>query len=157
MPATLEWLGVNYYGPFCIGVDPATGSPGPKPRPGVFTTAIGWEVDPNGMRDWLLKLKHFGKPIYVTENGFPLEAPDLEDAERIRYLHDHMAAALQAQAEGVDLRGYFVWTLVDNFEWAFGWRTRFGLVSLDLDTLERTPKRSYRWLREVARTRRLSH
>jgi beta-glucosidase len=157
VPATLDWLGVNYYGPFCIGVDPATGSPGPKPRPGVFTTAIGWEVDPNGMRDWLLKLKHLGKPIYVTENGFPLEAPDLEDGDRIRYLHDHMAAALQAQAEGVDLRGYFVWTLVDNFEWAIGWRTRFGLVSLDLETLERTPKRSYRWLSEVARTRRLSH
>jgi beta-glucosidase len=155
VPGTLDWLGLNYYGPFCIGADPETGSPGPKPRPGVFTTAIGWEVDPAGMHRWLLKLKHAGKPLYVTENGFPLEAGDHDDVERIGYLRDHMAAALKARAEGVDLRGYFVWTLVDNFEWAFGWRTRFGLVSLDLETLDRTPKRSYRWLSEVARTRTL--
>ncbi len=162
VPGTLDWLGVNYYGPFCIGVDPATGSPAPKPRPDVFTTAIGWEVDPDGMRHWLLQLrdKGFAKPIYVTESGFPLDdlgtpGDEIDDHERIAYLRDHMAAALAARAEGVDLRGYFVWTLVDNFEWAFGWRTRFGLVSLDLETLARTPKRSYHWLTGLAHTRQL--
>ena len=152
-PATLDWLGVNYYGPFRIGIDPITGTTGPRPRAGVFTTPIGWEVDAAGMRDWLLKLRNAGKPLYVTENGFPLEAGDLEDEERIAYLRDHLAAALEARAAGVDLRGYFVWTLVDNFEWAFGWRTRFGLVALDLHTLDRTPKRSYRWLQGLARSR----
>jgi beta-glucosidase len=155
VPSTLDWIGLNYYGPFCIGVDPATGGPGPKPRAGVHTTPIGWEIDPQGMTDWLLKLKGCAKPLYVTENGYPLPAGDLEDGERIGYLHDHLAAALRARAAGVDLRGYFVWTLVDNFEWAFGWRTRFGLVSLDLETFERTPKRSYRWLAKVAQQRRL--
>ena len=160
LPGTLDWLGVNYYGPFCIGADPATGSPVPKPRQGVFTTAIGWEVDSNGMYEWLLRLRDCGKPLYVTENGFPLEdvAPpgvDIDDGERVAYLRGHMAAALRARSEGVDLRGYFIWTLVDNFEWAFGWRTRFGLVGLDLETLARTPKQSYRWLAGVAKSRQL--
>ena len=159
-PDTLDWMGVNYYGPFYIGFDEATGGPAPKPRQGRETTAIGWEIEPEGLTRWLVKLKEkgFEKPVYVTENGFPLEDERVvdgrvHDARRVAYVRDHLEATLAAREQGVDVRGYLAWTLVDNFEWSFGWRTRFGLCYLDLDTQARTPKDSYRWLQEVARNR----
>lgn len=152
-PDTLDWLGVNYYGPFYV----AAGGGEWSARPGKPTTALGWEIDAAGMTDWLVRLHESGftKPLYVTENGFPLEDERVvdgrvDDGARIRFIRDHIQATLDARERGVDVRGYLAWTLVDNFEWAFGWRTRFGLVHLDLETKERTPKDSYRWLAEVA-------
>ena len=155
-PDTLTWLGVNYYGPFYVS---ATGGEW-SARPGKPTTALGWEIDPRGMTDWLVRLHEsgFDKPLFVTENGFPLEGERVvdgrvDDRARIDFLRAHIQATLDAREKGVDVRGYLAWTLVDNFEWAFGWRTRFGLVHLDRETCDRTPKDSYHWLAEVAGAR----
>ena len=152
-PDSIGWLGVNYYGPFYVSARGGEWSA----RPGKPTTALGWEVDPQGMTDWLVRLHESGldKPLYVTENGFPLENEAVvdgrvDDRARISFLRDHIHATLEARERGVDVRGYLAWTLVDNFEWAFGWRTRFGLVHLDRETLTRTPKDSYHWLADLA-------
>ena len=88
-------------------------------------------------------------PLYVTENGVALGG--IADAGRIAYLDRHVRAAHRAIADGVDLRGYFVWTLMDNFEWAWGYSKRFGLIHVDYETLERTPKDSARWFAQVTR------
>ena len=156
MPDSLTWFGVNYYGPFYVSAGGGEWSA----RPGKPTTALGWEVDPGGMTEWLVRLHEtgFGKPLYVTENGVPTEAEHpvdgrVADPGRIEFLRDHVQAVLDARERGVDVRGYLTWTLIDNFEWAFGWRTRFGLVHLDLETKERTPKDSYHWYAEVAGSR----
>uniref|UniRef100_UPI0035CA7A40 family 1 glycosylhydrolase n=1 Tax=uncultured Amnibacterium sp. TaxID=1631851 RepID=UPI0035CA7A40 len=96
-----------------------------------------------------------GLPPMVTENGaaFPdvVEDGAVHDTARIDYLHRHFGAALDAIDRGVDLRGYFVWSLMDNFEWAYGYSKRFGIVRVDYDTLERLPKDSARWYAEVIR------
>jgi beta-glucosidase len=101
--------------------------------------------------------------VYITEGGASFPEPDrtsgtLEDADRVEYLAAHLGAALDAtapggNAEGVDLRGYYVWTLMDNFEWAAGYSQRFGLVHVDFETLERTPKRSFYWYQALSRAR----
>ncbi|MCY7412491.1 MAG: family 1 glycosylhydrolase, partial [Salinibacterium sp.] len=95
--------------------------------------------------------------LYITEGGASFtdtvaDDGSVDDADRIRYLADHLAVAFDS-AEGLDVRGYYVWTLMDNWEWATGFRERFGLVRIDFDTLERTPKRSYRWLQRVLASR----
>ena len=92
-------------------------------------------------------------PLYVTENGaaYPDEVgPDgiVDDPERIAYIQQHLGAIKEAIDEGADVRGYYVWSLLDNFEWAYGFEKRFGLVRVDYDTLARTPKASYHWYRE---------
>jgi beta-glucosidase len=97
-----------------------------------------------------------GVPLYVTENGAAIadeKGPDGEvhDPARVAFLDGHFRAAHRAIADGVDLRGYFVWSLLDNFEWAFGYSKRFGLIHVDFATLERTPKDSARWYAEVTR------
>lgn len=102
-------------------------------------------------------------PVFITENGasFPdVVNPDgtVHDAGRVGYLARHLSAALESvrpggPAEGVDLRGYFAWSLMDNFEWAAGYSQRFGLVHVDFDTLARTPKDSFLWFQSVARSR----
>ena len=84
-------------------------------------------------------------PLYVTENGMASEIP-FADADRIAYLEAHLAQARRAIAEGVPLQGYFIWSLMDNYEWALGYEKRFGLVHVDFETLKRTPKDSYRAL-----------
>jgi beta-glucosidase len=158
--APLDFLGVNYY--FRDVVRVGTGR---EPSPwvasrdvefverGLPTTEMGWEIDPDGLHDILVRLRrdYAGlPPIYITENGaaFP-DAPDadgrVEDPDRIAYLQDHCAAARRAIADGVDLRGYFVWSLLDNFEWAYGYSKRFGLVYVDYATQTRTPKASADW------------
>ena len=77
----------------------------------------------------------------------------LQDADRIDYLHQHLNAARAAISEGVDLRGYFIWSLLDNYEWAYGYGERFGLVHVDFESMQRTPKDSYRWIQEVMKGR----
>jgi beta-glucosidase len=148
--APLDAIGVDYYMP--TGVS-AGGPDGPLPfelvdLPGFEQTEFGWPVDPDGLTEVLMRLhREYSVPLYVLESGCAYaEHPD--DQRRIDYHAAHIKALRAAQAQGADVRGYFVWTLVDNFEWAEGFTKRFGLVHLDPDTLVRTPKRSFHWYRE---------
>jgi beta-glucosidase len=148
--APLDWLGLNYY--TCKRVAP---DPGPWPHyaevPGPLpVTQMGWEIYPQGLHDFLLRTDREytrGLPLYVTENG--MASPDapqgslVADQARIDYLAQHMQAARQAMAAGVPLRGYFIWSLMDNYEWSLGYEKRFGLVHVDFDRLDRRPKASY--------------
>ena len=161
--APLDFLGVNYY--FCHTVAAAPGPPGPgnrpfpdflraweRPDPAVPVTGKGWPIQPEGLTQLLSRVDaDYGHPpLYVTENGaaFPdYVGPDgaVNDPERTDYLDRHLRAAHDAIAAGVDLRGYFCWSLMDNFEWADGYSQRFGLVWVDFKTQERIPKSSALW------------
>ena len=121
------------------------------PQPGP-STAMGWVVDPTGMTELLLRLHHEypDLPLLVTENGAAFEdvvSPDgaVHDTQRIAYLRDHINAVAEAREKGADVRGYFLWSLMDNFEWAYGYDRRFGIIRVDYDTLERTWKDSAIW------------
>ncbi|HET19249.1 MAG TPA: glycosyl hydrolase family protein, partial [Chromatiales bacterium] len=127
-------------------------------QPGTHTE-MGWEVYPQGLTDTLLWLheRTGGLPLYVTENGAAFADPPpadgrIHDAARMAYLRDHLRAAAEAIERGADLRGYFAWSLLDNFEWQFGYAKRFGLVHVDPATGARTPKDSARLFAEVAAT-----
>ncbi len=146
--APLDWLGINYYTRKLIAAAPGpwpalreAGGPLPK-------TDMGWEIHPEGLHHFLTRLHELAPdlPLYVTENGMAAAEPQ-DDAMRIDYLDHHVAAARQAMAEGVPLRGYFVWSLLDNYEWALGYDKRFGLVHVDFETQARRPKASWRALR----------
>jgi beta-glucosidase len=122
---------------------------------------MGWEVEPGGLRRVLDRLAEYGAPaLYVTENGAAYEDSLSEDgavhdAERTAYVRDHLATTVHARADGLDVRGYFLWSFMDNFEWSWGYSRRFGVVRVDYETQERTPKDSARWYAGVARTREL--
>ena len=136
--------------PFEVGVVP--------PSPGTPVTDMGWEIAPDAFRSVLVEVKerYSGDlPIYVLENGaaFPDQVEEdgrIHDAQRIGYLRDYLGAALDAIAAGVPLRGYFVWSLLDNFEWTLGYSKRFGLVHVDYETLERRAKDSFHFCAELA-------
>ncbi|MFI1168731.1 GH1 family beta-glucosidase [Streptomyces sp. NPDC020801] len=147
----LDWLGLNYYFPAAVADDPT----GPAPRvrtvrrPGVPRTGMDWEIDASGMETLLLRLTHeYGaRKIHVTENGSAFAdvvRPDgtIDDPERQDYLVEHLAACASAARKGAPLAGYFAWSLLDNFEWAYGYAKRFGLVHVDYWTQERTIKGS---------------
>ncbi len=143
--APLDFLGINYYTRIW-----ASGEGLPPPRPhGV--NDMGWEIYPEGLRELLLGLQRNYKlpPIWITENGMPcadrLENGGVHDPERIDYLRRHLVALAEAKAEGVDIRGYFYWSLLDNFEWDSGYAKRFGLVHVDYATQQRTLKDSAHW------------
>lgn len=150
----LDWLGVNYYTRKCFAHDPgqwphAREVEGPLPK-----TQLGWEIRPEGLTEFLLRLArdHTGDlPLYVTETGMALAegADPLADETRIRFIADHFAAAQVAMDQGVDLRGTFQWSLLDNYEWSHGYGPRFGLVHVDYTTLERRPKASWHALRQM--------
>jgi beta-glucosidase len=154
--APLDFLGVNYY--FRL-IESAPGD-FPRPQPVVEErpehTDMGWEVYPEGLGDVLRRL-HTEYPfprLYVTENGAAYPEPDqvagpIDDRERTSYLARHIQAALEAAEDGAPLSGYFVWTLLDNFEWAYGYTKRFGLVHVDHSTGTRTPKASFDWYRNL--------
>jgi beta-glucosidase len=179
VPLTL--LGVNYYATGLVRAgEPAAvtpGEPGPdghraaehSPWVGADQvewlpvagpcTAMGWNIDPQGLVDLLLELRDRfpDQPLAITENGaaFVDEVSAdgrVHDADRVAYLHDHIDAMGAAMDAGADVRGYFVWSLLDNFEWAYGFDRRFGVVRVDYDTLERTVKDSGRWYAELVRT-----
>ncbi|HZN72227.1 MAG TPA: GH1 family beta-glucosidase [Micromonosporaceae bacterium] len=157
--APIDALGVNYYNPFGAGA-PSAGNPLPydmRLLAGYPLTYFGWPVVPGALRDLLVELRErYGAalpPIHVTENGCAYDdrlGPDgsCDDADRVSYLEAHVAAVHEAVAAGVDVRGYFVWSLLDNFEWAEGFTKRFGLVHVDFATQRRTPKASYKWYRD---------
>ncbi|WP_188191689.1 GH1 family beta-glucosidase [Nonomuraea sp. SYSU D8015] len=151
--APLDFLGVNYYNPTRIAAPTSEGLPFTDAGiTGYPTTAFGWPVVPDGLRELLTGLEtRYGAalpPVLITENGCSTDdTATLDDGPRIAFLEGHIAAMRQAMAEGVDVRGYFVWSLLDNFEWAEGYHQRFGLVHVDFETQRRTPKASYAWLR----------
>ena len=105
------------------------------------------EIDPDGLERFLVRLARYRKPLYVTENGMA----DAEDGVRPAFILTHLAALHRALRQGADVRGYYHWTLVDNYEWAEGWTTRFGLFALDPQTQVRTPRPSARLFGEIAR------
>ncbi len=157
----IDFLGVNYYFPSRARVDEDAAPlgvsfvPGPEPW-----TAMGWEVEPEGLHDLLVRLhRDYGVPIAITENGAAYDDPPavdgmVEDPERVAYLRGHLDAVARAIGDGVDVRRYFAWSLMDNFEWSRGYAKRFGIVHVDYETLKRTLKRSGQWYGElIAATR----
>ncbi|WP_330457763.1 GH1 family beta-glucosidase [Streptomyces sp. NBC_00820] len=161
----LDWYGVNYYAPARVGAprDTETEFGGLTLPPGLpFSlreiegrpvTDFGWPVVPEALTELLTDLSaRYGErlpPLVVTENGCSYEGVD--DQDRIAYLDAHISAVHAALEAGADVRGYFVWSLMDNFEWAEGYTRRFGLVHVDHVTQRRTPKASYHWFRELLR------
>ncbi|MYQ46570.1 beta-glucosidase [Streptomyces sp. SID4985] len=162
----VDWYGINYYAPTRVGAPQGTdtefgGVTVPAELPfslkeieGYPVTDFGWPVVPEGLTELLTGFRdRYGDrlpPIVITENGCSYEG--LDDQERIVYLDTHVRALHGALTAGVDVRGYFVWSLLDNFEWAEGYARRFGLVHVDFATRERTPKASYRWYQELLRS-----
>lgn len=155
----LDWFGLNHYGPIFAKADPSMtwgfgwGSP-PDDAP---RSEIGWPIYPDMFRDQLLDLSHrYGLPIFVTENGCggndkPDAAGQVNDKSRIAYLRAYTGAMAEAVGAGADVRGYFVWSLLDNFEWGSGYANRFGIVYVDFASQKRTPKSSFKWYGELAR------
>lgn len=169
----LDFFGINYYQPAVVAA-PGKPLPGneisevdelPDALPfqvgqptGYGTTGFGWSVVPDGLREILTTFaKRYGDklpPIHITENGcsFPDAVGDdggVHDPARVDYLSGHLTAVREAIDAGVDVRGYFVWSILDNFEWAEGYGERFGLVHVDFETQRRTPKDSYHWLQQA--------
>ncbi|WP_440069748.1 GH1 family beta-glucosidase [Streptosporangium sp. OZ121] len=159
--APLDFLGVNYYyrihaaaapyeqadpalrSAFDLGVRSVTPD-------GAATSGLGWPMEPQGLHQTLLGLTRRYPalpPIFITENGYGDDGT-LDDTGRVGFLRDHLAAIRTAMTDGVDVRGYFCWSLLDNFEWARGYAARFGLVHVDYETQVRTEKASFHWLRE---------
>jgi beta-glucosidase len=156
----IDFLGINYYMTFAAVADEAGNGPvGYRELDGEGpTTDCGWPIDPDGLRATLVDITRAYGPraIYVTENGASFDDPAphdgvVHDPGRVAYLRDHFAAARAAIDEGVPLRGYFVWTLLDNFEWVWGYNRRFGVVHVDRSTQRRTVKDSARFVERVAR------
>jgi beta-glucosidase len=151
--APLDFLGVNYYTRQVV----TTGPDGPTvvETDDVERTQMGWEVYPDGLFELLARLhrEYDVPPLYVTENGAAFadrrSNGTVDDPARISYIERHLEAIARAIAVGVPVRGYFLWSLLDNFEWAFGYSRRFGIVYVDFETLERMPKASYGWYRDV--------
>ncbi|WP_370415619.1 GH1 family beta-glucosidase [Streptomyces fradiae] len=159
--APLDGLGVNYYNPTWVTApaDPAGGLPFDlaEPEEAYERSAFGWPVVPDGLTELLTGLaSRYGgalPPVWITENGCSQPA-GLRDRARIDYLAGHIGAIARAVAEGVDVRGYFTWSLLDNFEWAEGYHQRFGLVEVDFATGLRTPRASFEWYRELIASQR---
>jgi beta-glucosidase len=158
----LDFVGVNYYTRSVVCDVPATLPPRAARviEPMRTHTMTGWEVYPEGLTETLIGIgERYGDlPLYVTENGAAFYDPPLADGDRVpdplrvAYYRDHLRAAHRAIGAGVDLRGYFAWSLLDNFEWAHGYAMRFGLVHVDYRTQKRTPKESAQFYSEVIRS-----
>jgi beta-glucosidase len=157
-----DWFGVNHYSPVYAKADANAplgfawaDAPADVPR-----SPIGWQMDPAAFRDTLIDVhRRYRLPIYVLENGAgAVEKPDaagvIDDRERVGYLSDYTDALREAIAAGADVRGYFVWSLLDNFEWGAGYDNRFGLFYVDYQTQRRIPKASARWYAQLIRSER---
>ncbi|MFF0559537.1 GH1 family beta-glucosidase [Streptomyces sp. NPDC020472] len=162
--APIDSLGINYYSPAVVAAGTSE-SPSPwagaerhvrfEPAPGP-RTAMDWPVDADGLHELLVRLRDElpGVPLVITENGAAYDdyadpSGNVKDPERVAYLHAHLAAVHRALADGADVRGYFLWSLLDNFEWAYGYSKRFGIVHVDFATQRRTLKDSALWYAEV--------
>ncbi|MFI8825601.1 GH1 family beta-glucosidase [Streptomyces sp. NPDC053431] len=168
--APLDSLGINYYSPTVVAAGSAA-APGRSPEPSPWAgaerhvrflpapgprTAMDWPVDADGLHELLVRLRDElpGVPLLITENGAAYDDyadPEgrVRDPERVAYLRAHLAAVHRAMEDGADVRGYFLWSLLDNFEWAYGYSKRFGIVHVDFATQRRTFKDSARWYAEV--------
>ena len=149
----LDFYGVNYYEPQGAAA-PGPGNPLPfelRPIEGYPRTTNDSAIVPDGLREFLVGLhRHYDDklpPVYITENGCSFDGT--HDPERIDFLERHLHALRAAMDAGVDVRGYFVWSLLDNFEWSAGYGPRFGLVHVDYETQRRTPKDSFAWYRKL--------
>jgi beta-glucosidase len=164
----IDSLGINYYSPTVVAAgSPSSSAPSPSPWAGAEQhvrflpapgprTAMDWPVDADGLYELLTRLRDDlpGLPLVITENGAAYDdyadpSGEVHDPERVAYLHSHLAAVHRAIADGADVRGYFLWSLLDNFEWAYGYSKRFGIVHVDFATQRRTFKDSARWYAEV--------
>jgi beta-glucosidase len=152
----IDFLGVNYYFPRRVAADSAAVPLGVRyAEPVGPLTTMGWEQDPSGLHEILVRLRtDYGDvPICITENGAAFDdgvVTDgyVDDPARVEYLQRHLAALGRAIADGVDVRRYYVWSLLDNFEWEHGYGQRFGIVHVDYETQRRVPKRSGLWYRD---------
>ena len=179
----IDFLGVNFYGPGTVMGEGreqearmAGFNVGPRPEappvnslrtigvetPGRPKTAMDWEIDATALRELLVRIgkEYTTIPLYITENGAAFDdyvGTDgvVRDPDRIRYLTEHLEACRGAIDDGVNLKGYFIWSLLDNFEWGFGYSRRFGIVWIDYDTGRRIPKSSFRWYQGVTATNEL--
>jgi beta-glucosidase len=176
----IDFLGVNFYSTVTVrmwdgrsdkaqndGHGKAAGSPWPGSRDVEFLeqpgphTAMGWNIAPEALEQLLVSLSEEfpNLPLMITENGAAFDDVEVDgrvhDAKRVDYLRRHFTAAHRARARGVDLRGYLVWSLLDNFEWSYGYSKRFGLVRVNYETQERIVKDSGLWFAEVIETRRI--
>ncbi|SCF10015.1 beta-glucosidase [Micromonospora viridifaciens] len=162
----IDVLGVNFYfGQLFSGVDERGRDRDDEGRPvrravrrDLPRTAMDWEIVPDSFTDLLVRLSrdYPGVPLVITENGAAFDDrpnPDgfVADDDRVAYLAEHLRAVARARQAGADVRGYFAWSLLDNFEWAYGYDKRFGIVRVDYDTQRRTPKRSAYWYRDTVR------
>ena len=157
--APIDFVGINYYTRGVTRADPATiverATRVRQPRATYTETA--WEVFPQGLTDVLVwfRERYGDTPIYITENGAAFYDPPtasgevVDDPLRVEYLRQHLGAVREAITRGVDVRGYFVWSLLDNLEWSHGFTKRFGIIHVDFETLKRTPKKSSHFYREV--------
>jgi beta-glucosidase len=152
-----DFLVINFYSRAILAAEGSEGRVRHDP-PESAKTDIGWEIYPDGLRDLLVRLakSYPRKPLIITENGSAWHTgPDADgrvnDLDRIAYLHGHLAACHRAIKEGVPLEGYFAWSLMDNFEWAYGYAQRFGLVHVDYETQQRTIKDSGKYYAEIIR------
>jgi len=155
-----DFIGINYYKSFSVshsvGGSILKAELIPNPEPGWSITEMGWGIGPSGLTTLLLDIaKRYGNPLlYVTENGCALvDTPDVNgfvaDYGRINFMRAHIQAIHQAIEAGANVRGYYIWSLLDNFEWAYGYSKRFGIVRVNFETLERIPKQSARWYSQV--------
>ena len=158
----LDWFGINHYGPTYIKADANARlgfNFGDRP-PALPVTPIGWSTDPGSFRDTLLTVaKSYDLPVYVLENGMgghdkPDETGAVIDIDRIAYLRAYIGAMNEAATRGADIRGYFVWSLLDNLEWDLGYGVRFGLTYIDYPTQRRIPKSSFHWYGDLIKTAR---
>ena len=157
----IDYVGLNYYTRVVVSADSAAGPLQARPiEQDAKTTLTGWEIYPEGLTQTLLTLheRYEGIPIFVTECGAAFKDPIAEngqgvhDPERLEFFRAHIEAAMEAYNQGVDLRGFFVWSLLDNFEWNSGYTMPFGIVQVDFETQRRTVKDSGRYYAELARS-----
>lgn len=158
----IDFLGINYYKRSVTHDDPSAPPvrEGSVPQPQHVHTELGWEVYPPALTRALLWVQErYGNlPLYITENGACFADPEpaaddvVNDPQRVAYLREHLRAAAAALAAGVNLRGYYVWSLLDNYEWAEGFTKRFGIIHVDFTSLQRTFKRSAHFYREIIQT-----
>ena len=182
--APIDFLGINFYSPgtvfgagreaearaagFNVVIPPEDPADNHLQVMGVETpgrpkTALNWEIDASGLSEllWRIKDEHTTIPVVITENGAAFHDyvdpnGEVRDPERIKYVHEHLRACLDTIDAGVNLKGYFLWSLLDNFEWAFGYSRRFGIVWVDFESGRRIPKRSFQWFQGVIKNNELS-